>query len=249
MDLLLDELYELILYELNLEDRLSFCVMNKRLQKQCHEGLWQITYWQFYGDVDIKLETTYQDLVKVCYSWTNLINKKPFKDYKMNYNTNRLYLFNELVYKIPKEFGIFIHLEYLTIKFTNIYKLPKEIGELINLKYLDLSKNKLSTITKTIGKLTKLKILSLSYNQIKTLPTQIIKLINLRLLFLNNNQLTILPKEISNLIHLKKLKLQDNQLTMIPTSFNQLINTQIWLKGNHIPQLPLHSYGFKLILK
>ena len=270
LNLLPDELIELIIYELGLKDTLSFCSIDKRLQKQCHEQLWEIMYWQFYGDIDIKIKP-YQELVKLCYHLTNLIEHKPFNKYNANQLYNKENLNLSLIIKIPKEINQLLNLKDLNLQGNKLTHVPKEITELIFLKYLNLENNLLITLPKEIGNLN-LKNLYLAYNNIISLPKEIGNL-KLKILYLDHNKLTTIPKEIgklsklhslslgcnqlktipniSNLNKLRYLYLDFNQLTSIPTSLNQLTQTRVWLEGNAIKDLPslLPSFKFIAVLK
>ncbi|KAJ5066257.1 hypothetical protein M0811_03590 [Anaeramoeba ignava] len=173
-----------------------------------------------------------------------------------------LFLNNNYISILPKEFGSLTSLLLLNLDNNSLKSLPEQIGELSLLNKLSICNNQLTTLTPRIGKLSNLEELYLTDNHLKFIPKELGSLKKLSKLDLGGNQigelpqsfgnlteltdlalsfnsLQILPIEICNLIKLEQLYLNDNQLSDLPENFGNLINVkELELSNNLFTKIP-----------
>jgi len=96
-------------------------------------------------------------------------------------------------------------------------KLPEDFGQLSKLKVLYLQNNKLKLLPTSIGSLKKLETLNLSNNCLKEVPSSISGCTSLKTLDLRNNwKLKRIPKEIGHIQGLESLHLDEEHITYPP---------------------------------
>ncbi|WP_052085237.1 leucine-rich repeat domain-containing protein [Cellulophaga sp. E6(2014)] len=153
-------------------------------------------------------------------------------------NLKELDLTSNTITQISNDISKLQGLKVLQLQLNPLKELPEELGNLASLETLWLNKTELSTLPLSIGNLSNLKDLSAGYNNLKNIPTTLTALHNLESLSLEKNLITSLPADIGNLTKLKRLNLNTNKLTSIPSSLGNLKLSALYLKENHITELP-----------
>ncbi|WP_338760267.1 leucine-rich repeat domain-containing protein [Bernardetia sp. ABR2-2B] len=137
----------------------------------------------------------------------------------------------------PKNIGKFSHIDYLSIRQTNIRTLPKEFAQLTNLELLSLDRNKFDTLPEIIFELKNLERLHIMGNHITYISPNIKKLESLKNLSFYGagaeEYLKSIPKEIGELPKLEHLAL--NNIDSFPKELGNL---------NSLTSLMLHQTSF-----
>jgi Leucine-rich repeat (LRR) protein len=176
--------------------------------------------------------------------------KKIPKEIKYLKELTELYLNNNEIKIVPLEIQFLTQLTYLDIYSNKIKKIPKEIRYLTQLIYLNLHDNIIKKIPKEIQYLIVLNKLYLYDNYIKEIPKEIQYLTQLTHLSLSLNQIEVLPKEIKYLTHLTKLNLYNNQIKEIVPEIQYLIElTHLYLWNNQIKEIPLEIINLRNLIE
>jgi len=91
---------------------------------------------------------------------------------------------------IPDEICMLQKLKYLYLSNNNIIEIPKDFSKSFNLEQLDLGANHISDIPSGFSKLHKLEYIYLSHNNISLFPLELLELSNLGKIFLTFNDIS-----------------------------------------------------------
>jgi len=245
MDLLTKDVLFNIATMLDLDNLLSFCNSDPRINRLICQGeaIWNFKLVKEFPDYKSHFNQRGRKAYELLIALTKL--KKEFRYegtiYEL-YKETKLNLSTKALTSLPPEIGKLSNLQTLYSFDNQITTLPPEIGKLSNLQTLSLSSNQITTLPLEIGNLSKLRTLFLYKNQIKILPPEIGKLTQLQTLSLDYNQIKILPPEIGNLSNLQYLFLDNNQIKILPPEIGKLSN----LQDLHLDKSVIIPPGLKL---
>lgn len=167
----------------------------------------------------------------------NYISSYP--DELCNLSIQSLFLRNNKITKLSKEFGSLSQLTECHMEENEISVLPDSIGNLKNLRLLRIFDNRLEIITKSIGNIENLMELDLSKNKITLLPKELKSLKNLEKLYLSYNRFTKIPSCIGKLEKLRDFEIMCNQI--------ENLDKKVFLSLSNITSLTRLNFNQNLI--